>query len=322
MNRVYEFAADDRVYSPMPLFWVGGFVISLLAPMESGACLLTEGAFEAGRTLDLLEGERATVVMGWPHFAQSMAEHPSFPGRDLSSLRRGSLWQILPEHLRPKDPLLRSNSLGMTETCGPHTVGDSREDLPERLRGAFGRAVPGVEHKIVDPETGASLPSGEVGEICVRGYNRTQGLYKVEREAAFDADGYYHTGDSGSFTEDGWLFFRGRLGELIKTGGANVTPAEVEVVIAELPGVSEAYVAGIPDAERGQIVAAAVVPHAGQALDPVALEHRLRTELSAYKIPRFILVCEKSALPFTDSGKIQRRQLGELLARHAEAAAG
>lgn len=322
MNRLYEFASDDRLYSPMPFFWVGGFVVSLLAPMASGACLLTEGAFEAGRTLDLLEGERATFVMGWPHFAQSMAEHPTFAKRDLSSIRRGSLWQVLPEHVRPKDPQLRTNSLGMTETCGPHTGGDNREDLPERLRGAFGRALPGVEHKVIDPETGVVLPAGEVGEICVRGYNRMQALYKVERETTFDADGYYHTGDSGSFTDDGWLFFRGRLGEMIKTGGANVTPAEVEVVIAELPGVSEAYVAGIPDAERGQIVAAAVVPHAGQAVDPVALEHRLRTELSAYKVPRFILVCEKSALPFTDSGKIQRRQLGELLARHAEAAAG
>lgn len=319
MCGVYELEPGDRIYSPMPLFWVGGFVISLLAPMHAGACLLTEGAFEPGRTLDLLESERATVVLGWPHFAQSMAEHPSFARRDLSSVRRGSLWQVLPEHLRPKDPQLRSNSLGMTETCGPHTVADSREDLPESLRGAFGRAVPGVEHKVVDPDTGATLPQGELGEICVRGYSRMQALYKVEREDTFDADGYYRTGDSGYFNEDGWLFFRGRLGEMIKTGGANVTPAEVEAALVELPGVSEAYVAGIPDAERGQVVAAAVVPSAGRTVTAGALLERLRGELSAYKVPQHVLVCEKSALPFTDSGKIQRRLLAELLARSSAA---
>jgi acyl-CoA synthetase (AMP-forming)/AMP-acid ligase II len=301
MAGVYELEPGDRIYSPMPLFWVGGFVISLLAPMHAGACLLTEGAFEAGRTLDLLEAERATVVLGWPHFAQSMAEHPSFARRDLSSVRRGSLWQVLPEHLRPKDPQLRSNSLGMTETCGPHTVGDSREELPESLRGAFGRAVPGVQHKIVDPETGETLPRGELGEICVRGYSRMQALYKVEREATFDADGFYRTGDSGYFDADGWLFFRGRLGEMIKTGGANVTPAEVEAALVELPGVSEAYVAGIPDADRGQVVAAAVVPSAGQDVTSAALLDRLRSAISAYKIPRHILICEKSgSLPIRE----------------------
>ena len=96
MSRAYEVRADDRVYSPMPLFWVGGLVTSLLSAMHAGACLLTEEAFEPGRTLDLLERERATIAMGWPHFAKSMAEHPSFPRRDLSSIRRGSLLDILP----------------------------------------------------------------------------------------------------------------------------------------------------------------------------------------------------------------------------------
>lgn len=318
MRAVYELQPEDRVYSPMPFFWVGGFVVSLLAPMQGGACLLTEGSFEAGRTLDLLENERATVVLGWPHYAQSMADHPSFVQRDLSSIRRGSLWQVVPEAMRPKDPLRRSNSLGMTETCGPHTVGDSRIDLPEHLRGTFGRAMPGVEHKVVDPESGATLPPGVVGEICVRGYSRMQALYKVEREDTFDADGFYHTGDAGFFDAEGWLFFFGRLGEMIKTGGANVTPAEVEAALGALPGVSEAYVAGIADAERGQVVAAAVVPQPGVGLEAAALERSLRAEIAAYKVPRHILVCEKAALPFTDSGKIQRRQLAELLARTAE----
>jgi acyl-CoA synthetase (AMP-forming)/AMP-acid ligase II len=317
MSRAYELRPEDRLYSPMPFFWVGGLVTSLLSPMHAGACVLTEEAFEPGRTLDLLERERATVVIGWPHFAKSMAEHPSFAARDLSSIRRGSLYELVSPALRPADPGLRSNSLGMTETCGPHTVGDGRVDLPESLRGTFGRAVPGVEHKIVDPESGRSLAPGETGEICVRGYSLMQGLYKLERADVFDPDGFYHTADGGYFDADGWLFFQGRLGDLIKTAGANVAPAEVEAALVRQPGVAEAYATGIPDRDRGELVAAAVVPAAGASLDATAMLARLRGELSSYKVPRRLLVCAKSDLPFTDSGKIRRKDLAQLLARDA-----
>ena len=154
----------------------------------------------------------------------------------------------------------------MTETCGPHTYDRMDVDLPERLRGSFGHAVPGVEHKVVDPETGATLPPGEVGEICVRGYSLMLGLYKQEREDVFDRDGYYHTGDAGYFDADGVLFFSARLGEMIKTAGANVTPREVEVVIETLPrGGARRSWSGCPIPVRGQNVAAAVVLKRGAA---------------------------------------------------------
>lgn len=306
--------SDDVIWSPMPFFWVGGFVFSFLGGMHVGATMVVEDVFEAEKTLRFLERERVTIAAGWPHFGQALAAHPSRKQRDLSSLRAGNLPEILPEEVVPKDPLRRPNALGMTETCGPHTWGPDGV-LPESLRGSFGRTVEGLEHKIVDPETGESLPPGSFGEICVRGYSVMQGLYKVEREDCFDRHGFYHTGDGGHFDADGVLFFQGRLGDMIKTGGANVTPSEVEAVLAGFPEVRAAYVVGVPDPERGQNVAASVVLEPGAAADPETLRRRVKGELSAYKVPRHLFVDDEEDLPFTDSGKIDKRRLEALLAQ-------
>ena len=313
-NQFREFEPSDRIYSPMPFFWVGGFVFSLLAAMHAGAFLLCEEVFEPGATLALLERERATVAGGWPHYSKALAEHPSFASRDLSSIRSGNLYAVLPESAQPADPELRSNSLGMTETCGPHTYDRMDVDLPERLRGSFGHAVPGVEHKIVDPETGATLPPGQFGEICVRGYSVMLGLHKQERDDVFDRDGFYHTGDAGYFDADGVLYFKARLGEMIKTAGANVTPREVEVELEKLPEVSSAFVVGLPDPVRGQNVAAAVVLKRGAQLDADTARARLREQLSSYKVPRDWWFAAKEDLPFTDSGKIDKKRLAALFA--------
>src|SRR5262249_50651265 len=161
----------------------GGLVVSLLGAMHVGACLLSEDAFDPEKTLDLLERERATLAGGWPHFGKAMADHPSFARRDLSALRAGNLELLSPDK-RPPDPSLRPNSLGMTETGGPHSW-SLPGDPPEKLRGSFGPPLDGVEHKIVDPESGREQPPGEAGELWVRGYNLMQGLYKVEREQTF-----------------------------------------------------------------------------------------------------------------------------------------
>jgi acyl-CoA synthetase (AMP-forming)/AMP-acid ligase II len=304
---------SDVIWSPMPFFWVGGLVFSLLGGMHVGATLVVEESFEPERTLRFLERERVTIAAGWPHFGQALAAHPSRKDRDLSSLRGGSLPDILPEELVPSDPLRRPNSLGMTETCGPHTWGPSGA-LPDSLRGSFGSAVEGVEHKVVDPETGETLPPGRLGEICVRGYSLMQSLYKTEREDTFDRDGFYHTGDAGHFDENGVLYFQARLGDMIKTGGANVTPGEVEAVLASFPEVRSAHVVGVPDPERGQNVAASVVLEPGASADPETLRARVKSEISAYKVPRHLFIDEESALPFTDSGKIDKRRLQQMLA--------
>ncbi len=303
--------ADDRVWSPMPFFWVGGFVFALVCNLHAGATTLCEDVFEPEATLRFLERERATVAIGWPHFGKALADHPTRKDRDLSALRGGNVPDILPDV--PADPALRGTALGMTETCGPHTWGGDGV-LPEELRGSFGTAVEGVEHKVVDPETGETLPPGRSGEICVRGRSLMQGLHKVAREDTFDADGYYHTGDGGFFDANGVLYFEARLGDMIKTGGANVTPAEVETVLAGYPEVKAAHVVGLPDADRGQVVAAAVVLEQGVEAEPDALRARIKGDLSAYKVPRHLWVLGDADLPFTDSGKIDKQRLAADLA--------
>ncbi len=322
LNGFRDLLPEDRIYSPMPFFWVGGFTFTLISAMHVGARLYCQDVFDPGKTLDLIERERITQVAGWPHFGKAMAEHPSFGKRDLSSIRAGNLYDLLPEGARPTDPELRSNSLGMTETCGPHTFGRMDGDLPEKLRGSFGRSVPGVAHKVVDPETGGTLGPDEFGEICARGYSVMQGLYKVEREDAFDSDGYYHTGDAGFFSAEGHLFFKGRLGEMIKTGGANVAPRELELVMATLPEILAAHAVGIPHPERGENVAVAVVLREGAQLDAGTLHARLKDQLSAYKLPRHTFFVTSAEIPMTDSGKLDRRKLQGALAKRVAAGEG
>jgi len=312
LSKLRGIRPDDRAWSPMPFFWVGGVVFSLLGCLHHGACVLVEDVFDPGRTLALLERERATAAVGWPHFGKALVEHPDFASRDLSSLRAGNIPVLLPPSVCPVDPELRPNGLGMTETCGPHTY-TGEGALPESKRGCFGPALAGVEHKVIDPESGRVLGAGEVGEICVRGYSLMQGLYKRERAETFDAEGYYHTGDAGFFDAGGDLYFKGRLGEMIKTGGANVTPSEVESVLMAWPEVKGAYVVGVADAERGENVAAAIVLEPGAALAADAIRGRARAELAAYKAPRHVLVASQDALPFTDSGKIDKRRLRAML---------
>jgi acyl-CoA synthetase (AMP-forming)/AMP-acid ligase II len=319
LNQFRDLRPDDRIFSPMPFFWVGGLVFSLLSTLQTGACLICEEFFEPGATLALLERERATIAAGWPHYSKAMAEHPSFASRDLSSIRSGNLYALLPASERPKDPELRSNSLGMTETCGPHTYDRMDVELPEKLRGSFGHAVPGMEHKVVDPKTGATLAPGESGEICVRGYSLMLGLHKQERDETFDRDGFYHTGDVGRFDAEGHLFFEARLGDLIKTAGANVAPREVEVLLEAMPEVSSAYVVGLADDARGQNVAAALVLKSGAVLDTAAVRERLKQDLSSYKLPRHVFCMAKEELPFTDSGKIDKRKLAPLLEKKLRA---
>jgi len=313
IGQYQDFVCGDRVYASMPFFWVGGLVATLFSCMNRGATLLCEEAFHPDGTLAFLSRERATVVGAWPAVIQALAQHPRLREYDFSSVRGGNLYEVQPPERRPADIELRTNSLGMTETCGPHTWGDMKVDLPESLRGMFGSAVPGVEHKVVDPKTGERLGPGEFGEICVRGYNVCQGLYKREREESFDADGYYHTGDGGFFDAEGHLFFKGRIGEMIKTAGANVAPREVEIALEAVPEIKLAAVVGVPDPVRGQIVVAAVVAEPGRAVDPDAVRVRLREEMSAYKVPRHLFVLSHDELPLTDTGKVHKSRLLELL---------
>lgn len=305
-----ELDADDVIYTPMPMFWVGGFSFTLIAAIHAGATLVFAERFDPGGVLDLIETERITQVVGWPHMVSAILEHPSFADRDLSSLRAGNL---LTPGAGPAP--LRPNSLGMTETLGPHTFADARLALPESKAGSFGLAVPGVEHRIVDPLTSEDVEPGQMGEIWVRGYSVMAGMHKRERDQVFTDDGWYRTGDAGSFDADGHLFFKGRLGNQIKTAGTNVVPREVELVLEEQAEVALAIVTGVPHRDRGEDVVAAVVLIPGAMIDGEELRSRLRDEIASYSVPRHIEVfTDRSDLPWLDSGKLDLRSTAALLA--------
>lgn len=310
----YGVTHDTVMFTAMPFFWVGGLITGVHAVIHHGATLITQPAFDAAEALQLIESHRATITLGWPQQGKTLAEHPDFVKRDLSSVERTSMPAMVPPERRPQGP----NALGMTELCGNHIGVDPYPAQPPDRAETGGRSIEGLSHLLVDPESGQPVPVGTDGEIWVRGYSLMQRLYKREREDVFTPDGYYRTGDCGVAYDDGWIKFTGRLGDLIKTGGGtNVTPSEVELALTACDGVLEAYVVGAEDGASGTIVAAAVVPRGDSTLDGDELRAQLRTRLSAYKVPKFIWVTTKDALPFTATGKVKKSdlavQLSELL---------
>ncbi|OMC44830.1 class I adenylate-forming enzyme family protein [Mycobacterium sp. IS-1264] len=302
LNEIRGLTAADKLFCNSPFFWIGGFAFGLLATLVAGSTLVCSNASDAGETLDLLEAEKPTMTNGFAAGVVHLANHPSFAERDLSSMRRGNLYPIMPPDVRPADPELRHNMLGMTEAGSVVLISDDESDQPEARRGSFGKPAPGFETKIVDPD------SAGVGELCIRGPYVMQRYYKRGREECFDADGWFHTGDLVRVDADGFFYFAGRLSAMIKTAGANVSAAEVEKAIAKVTG-AEAHVVGIPDAERGELVAAVVVQ---PNLDEGALRERLRAELSAYKIPRRFAALTRAEIPLLSSGKVDTQRLRKL----------
>jgi acyl-CoA synthetase (AMP-forming)/AMP-acid ligase II len=305
--------SEDRIYSPMPFFWVGGLTMVLLAALVSGAAAVVQERFEPGEALDLIEREQVTQVSCWPNASRQMADHPTFPGRDLRSVRGGTLVEALPPEYRPSTADRAPNVLGMTETGGPHTGPDDAYAVPPAsLRGTMGRSVPGMEHVVVDADTGAVVPIGENGELLLRGAFLMDGFYKRERHETFTPDGWYATGDLGWFGADGHLRFSGRRTAMIKTGGSNVSPAEVETALLELPAVREAFVFGIPAGGRGEDVAAVVVTDGSGVVEITALTASLRAVLSSYKVPRHLRIMEEKDLPKLPTGKIDLASLRDV----------
>lgn len=322
LNQLRDLRPDDVLYTPMPLFWVGGFSFTLVAAMHAGCTVVFQEQFEPGATLELIERERVTQVLGWPHMAKALVDHPSFGERDLSSVRGGNVTALLPQDQQVDADVPKATSLGMTETLGPHTFGDG-SPLPPEKAGSFGPSVPGVEHKVVDPVTLEELPAGEVGELWLRGYSLMLGLHKRERSETFTPDGWYRTGDAGRFDEDGHFYFTGRMGDLVKTSGMNVTPREVEAVLEEQPEVAMAFVTGIDHPERGQDVVAAVALRPGESLTGDEARRRVKAELASYKVPRHVAVFGGQAeLPMLESGKLDRRRLAAMLAERFGATPG
>lgn len=300
LNGIRGLAADDKLFCNSPFFWIGGLGFGLLATLIAGSTLVCSNAVDAGDTLDLLETEKPTITNGFAAGVAHLARHPSFPRRDLSSMRRGNLYPIMAPDARPADPELRHNMLGMTEAGSVLLLSGDETDQPEQRRGSFGKPAPGFEVKVVDHE------------LCIRGPYLMQRYYKLSREECFDADGWFHTGDLVRIDADGFYYFLGRRGSMIKTAGANVSPEEVEKAITKVTGGLTAYVVGVPDHERGQAVAAAIVVEDGATVDEDALRRQLKSELSAYKVPHRIVGIRRSDVPLMSSGKVDMPRLAKV----------
>jgi len=308
----HDWGAGDRIYVPLPFFWIGGWMYAYLASLEMGYTTLMELRFDPPETLRLLERERATGTLGWPHVGPGLAGHPDFASTDLSRLKGPYHQDLLRPEIRVPDPGLLVNPLGMTETATSHTWWPAELPLPPEKRGSVGPPAAGWDHKIID-ETGAEVPVGVAGEICVRGGSLMRGIVGRERDEVFDREGYYHTADAGYRDEDGHIYFIGRTGDLVKTAGASVSPVEVEAVLHAMPEVREASVVGLPDDEIGQKVCGVIVLHDGAALDADELRARCREQLSAYKVPKQWVFLELDEIPYSASDKVDKAKLVQQL---------
>ena len=309
LNEIRRYGRDDVLFAPSPFFWIGGFAFVLLATLIAGATAVCSNAREPAKVLGLLERARPTMTNGFAAAVAPLAADPTFAGRDLSSMRRGNLYPVMAPDAVPADPQLRHNMLGMTEAGSTVLLSGDESDQPESRRGSFGRPAPGFAARVVDPGTGRDCPAGEVGELWLRGPFLMEGYYGRERKETFEPDGWYRTGDLFTTDSDGFYYFKGRWGEMIKTAGANVSPREVEAAIADLAGLT-AYVVGVDDEARGQIVAAMIgVPAGQEGPDTDRLREQLRTRLSAYKVPRRIVLATDAEVPMMSSGKVDLQAL-------------
>jgi fatty-acyl-CoA synthase len=306
------FAPEDRVYTAYPFFWTAGIAMAIGATLAAGATLVIEESFEPGAALATIARERASSVQAWPHQAKAMAEHPDAAGHDLSSVRKIEFASPLARLARlEKDEWGIYSSYGMSETFTLATA--LAADTPaERRKGTNGPALPGTEVRIVDPHTGAVLAAGEKGEIAVRGLTLMSGYAKVEPELFLDADGFFHTQDGGYLDEAGDLHWTGRLSNLIKTGGANVSPLEIETALASHPDVKLAVAVGVGHPTLGEVVVLCAVPVAGRTVDEAAIRAFLRQRLAAYKVPRRVLAFRADQVSYTGNQKVQVEPLRKL----------
>jgi fatty-acyl-CoA synthase len=313
----------------MPFFHTAGCVLATLGALSARATHAFLPAFDPGRLLKLVEGERATHLFGVPTMLIAALEHPALERRDLSSLRAafsgGAL--VPPELVHAMEARLGLRFAivyGQTETS-PLITATRPDDLPADKAETIGPPLAQTEVKIVDPASGETVPPGVIGELCTRGYLvMTAYFEKPEATAeAIDANGWLHTGDLATMDERGYCKIAGRLKEMVIRGGENLFPAEIEAVLHEHPGVAEVAVVGVPDARMGEELAAFVRPAAGEEPSAEALRAHVRARLAAPKTPRYWIFVDE--FPLTGSGKIQkfllreRWQKGEFAAESREA---
>jgi fatty-acyl-CoA synthase len=286
------------------------------ATLTHGAALVLQNRFEPGEAIDLIERHRCTALYTLPAITSAIVSHSSFRPERVRSLRTGLTIGA------PQDVMTAATALGARGICNVYGQTESYgnccvtpHDWPlERRAVCQGPPLPGVQVRIVDGETGIEIPRGEEGMIEVRGYvmRGYLGSSAAQTADAITPDGFFRTGDMGRVLADGAISFSGRVTEMIKKGGINISPAEVEDVLMRHATVALAGVVGVPDATQGELLVAFVVPKPGTRLRPDELAAHCRSLASRYKVPDMIEVCD--ALPVTVTGKLMRRELKQIAA--------
>jgi fatty-acyl-CoA synthase len=323
-----HFTEADRLCIPVPFYHCFGMVLANLACVAVGACAVIPCEhFDAGACLRAVEEERCTAIHGVPTMFIAELEHPDFRTFDLSSLRTGimagapcppALMKRVMDEMHCPEILI---GYGETE-ASPLSHLTLREDSLERRTATVGTNLPHQEVKIVDVTTGATVPFGEVGEVCFRGYHVMRGYYgdPDATARAIDARGWLHSGDLGTMDETGYVRITGRLKDMIIRGGENIYPAEIEEFLFTHPKVAQVAVFGVPDERYGEEIMAWVQLRAGESATSDELRAYCKGKIAHYKVPRHIWLVEE--FPMTVTGKLQKFRMREIAAQKLTARHG
>jgi fatty-acyl-CoA synthase len=312
-----KFTEKDRLCIPVPFFHCFGCVLAVLACVTHGSTMVPVETFDPLKVLQTIEAEKCTAVHGVPTMFIAELEHPEFKKFDLSTLRTGIMAgspcpiEVMKRVIRDMHASEITIAYGQTESSP--VITQTRTDDPIELRVAtVGRALPDVEVKIVDIETGASLPPGKQGELCTRGYLVMKGYYKMPEETAraIDTDNWLHTGDLAIMDENGYCKITGRIKQMIIRGGENIYPREIEEFLYTHPKISDVQVYGVPDKKYGEQVMAAVILKQGMEMSEDEVRDFCKDRIANYKIPKYVKFVD--GYPMTASGKIQKFKLREM----------
>jgi fatty-acyl-CoA synthase len=306
---------DVRAWAANGFFWSGNCAMVMGATLVLGGTLVLQRVFDPVEALQLMQDEKVTFPHAWPHQWTQLEGAANFKDVDLSSIK----------YLDPSKPLARHPTIkttwveprwayGSTETFTISAQYPS--DTPADVAGeSSGVPLPGNTMKIVDPESGETVARGERGEIAVKGPTLMLGYIGTPLDETLDDHGFFHTGDGGYIDDRGRLFWEGRLSDIIKTGGANVSPLEVDEVMALHPKIKIGKTVGIPHETLGEMVVACVVPHAGETLDEETVRQYLRERLASYKVPRRVMFLREEQVATTSTAKVKTSDLRKLVTR-------
>jgi acyl-CoA synthetase (AMP-forming)/AMP-acid ligase II len=310
---------EVRMWSANGFFWSGNFSMALGGALSSGGSLVLQSTFNPEEALALIEREKATMIFAWPHQWEQLTAAPNWASADLSAL-------IYIDHKSPiaQHPTVKSTwrepyaAFGNTETFTIMSTYPANTP-DEMVAGSHGLPCHGNVFKIVDPLTGETVPMGERGEICVKGPTLMLGYIGIPLDETLDAEGFFRTGDGGHFDAAGRLHWHGRLNDIIKTGGANVSPVEVDTLLRTMPGVKISQTVGVPHDTLGELVVACIVAHEGAALDAAGVKAFAKAQLASFKVPREVLFFAEDELATTGTAKIKTADLRKLAGERLEA---